>query len=200
MKLFYKIFVASLLLTLLLLPVRAQDEFSYKGRFYIAPDFGLVLGYATRIDVSPALGYYLTERLSLAAGAKYEYYKLKSFYNNNSLETHIYGSRIFARYTIIRNLGELLPIRSNIEILTHVEFESLSLENQYFGTGLIDTGRFWYNTLLIGGGISQAASERFKLNAVFLWDVDTSSRSPFTNPIINIGIQIMLGPIGQQAD
>ena len=175
--------------------IEAQDEISYKGKFFIAPDFGLIIGNSTQIEVSPALGYYFTDRFSMAAGFKYEYYKLTQIYSNN-FETNIFGPRLYARYSIIKNLADIAPIQSNIEIIAHAEFESLSLEKQYFGnTSLNSEGRFWYNTVLLGGGISQIASPRIKFNAIILWDTDTSTLSPFSNPIFRIGIQIMLGKI-----
>ena len=173
--------------------IEAQDDINYKGKFFIAPDFGLIIGNSTQIELSPAIGYYFTNRFSMAAGFKYEYYKLTQLYLNN-FETNIFGPRLYARYSIIKNLGDIAPVQSNIEILAHAEFESLSLEQKYFMNPNSE-GRFWYNTVLIGGGLSQIASPRIKFNAIILWDVDTSTKSPFSNPIFRIGIQIMLGKI-----
>ena len=169
---------------------KGQDEEFLQGMFFLSPDLGLMVGTTTRIEVSPTLGYYLNDRLCLAGGFIYEYYKQSAYLYN--YETNIYGPKVFARLTLIKNLGELLPIQSNAQILAHAEFESLSLDNEYFS--LIPTpteGRFWYSTALIGGGISQSTSGRFKFNALVLWDVDTSSKSPYINPIFRLGIQYL---------
>ena len=193
MKHIRKVLMGILLISFHYNSLEAQDDINYKGKFFIAPDFGLIIGNSTQIEVSPVLGYYFTDRFSVAAGFKYEYYKLTRYYSDN-FETNIFGPRLYVRYSVIKNLGDILPVQSNIEILAHAEFESLSLERKYFMNPTLD-GRFWYNTVLIGGGISQIASPRIKFNAIILWDVDTSTLSPFTNPIFRIGIQIMLGRI-----
>jgi len=176
--------------------VYAQVENIYKGRFYIAPDFGLMLGTINRIEVSPVLGYYFTERLNLAAGFKYEFYSNTRLYSyQQQVKTHIYGPRAFARYSIIKDLGEFLPIGANTAVFAHAEFESNSLENKYFAYPTFPgSGRFWYSTLLVGGGISQYASERVQLNIQLLWDTDGSSISIYSNPIIRFGLQFFIGP------
>jgi len=193
MKETVKIIVLILFINLLNQNIKAQDEdFYYKGKFFISPDFGLLFGTTTMIEVSPAVGYYISDRFSVAAGFIYEYYKQSNQFLPN-FQTEIYGPRVYSRFTLIKNLSNLLPVQSNLEIMAHTEYESLSLENEYFGSG--NSGRFWYHTILIGGGISQRSSYRTKFNALVLWDVDTSTHSPNSNPVIRIGIQIMLGKI-----
>ncbi len=195
MKKFSKILLLFLLAVISTELIKAQDEDYYnQGKFFISPDFGLIVGTITRIEVSPVLGYYVSDRLSLAAGFTYQYYKQSGDYFVN-FKTNIYGPRAYASYILIKNLGEILPVQSNIEILTHLEYEALSLENKYFALIPSETGRFWFHTALIGGGISQTTSQRIKLNALILWDVDTSTLSPNSNPIIRIGIQIMFGKV-----
>jgi hypothetical protein len=146
------------------------------------------------IDVSSALGYYINDRLSVAGGFIYEYYK-QSYSYAPTYETSIYGPRAYTRFTVVKNLSNILPVQSNTEIFAHLEYESLSLENEYFGLYPDETSRFWYHTALVGGGISQNSSPRIKFNFTVLWDMDTSSRSPYSNPVIRVGIQILLGKI-----
>jgi hypothetical protein len=70
-------------------PEQAQAELP--GRFFIAPDFSLVLGNLTRIEFSPLLGYHITPRLIGGIGGRFEYYREKSFINNNlDIQTMIY--------------------------------------------------------------------------------------------------------------
>ena len=193
MNIYSKLFLIFSLIFLLNQESKAQDEDFLKGRIFLSPDFGLLAGTITNIEVSPALGYYLSDRFCIAGGFIYKYYKQSGKYFDN-FETNIYGPKAFARYTLIQNLGEILPVQSNVEIIAHVEFESLSLDERYFGMNPVTTeGRFWYSTAIIGGGISQQSSERIKVNALILWDVDTSSRSPYSNPVFRFGIQFMLG-------
>jgi len=184
-----------LILNCLLLTSYSQDEENLKGEFYLAPDFGLTFGTISRIEVSPVLGYHITDRFNIAGGFKYEFYSLTNAYNQDNFRTHIYGPRAFARYTLFKNIGKYLPVGMSTQLFAHAEFESSSLESKYFGSySNPDSGRFWQSTLLVGGGISQSASERVKLNVVILWDTDGSSKSMYSNPIIRFGFQFYLRP------
>ena len=86
------IFLLSIVFLLFIAPHSSgQEEIDRKGQFYLAPDIGLMLGTTTRIEVAPMLGYYVTNRFTLAAGARYEYYNYsKKYYGINGYETSIY--------------------------------------------------------------------------------------------------------------
>ena len=178
----------------------AQDDEELKGEFFLAPDFGLILGTINRIEFSPALGYYFTDRFCVAGGFKYEFYSETRLYTNQStIKTNIYGPRAFARFTIFKNLGDYLPIGMGTSLFTHMEFESSSLERKYFDyPAYSDNGRFWYSTVLVGGGFSQAATERIHLNILLLWDTDGGSTSLYNNPVIRFGFQFFLRPKMQE--
>ena len=171
-----------------------EDDVENAGRFFIAPDFGLMLGTVTRIEVSPALGYYLTNRISVAAGGRYEYLKeSRSYYSYNAYSTHIYGMRLYGELDVIKNLNNVIPLGLNSGIFGHIEYEGLSLEKQYFDFPYYPAnGRFWHSTALIGAGLRQPAGQRASFNLLFLWDTDTSSRSLYNNPIVRMGFQIYL--------
>ena len=130
----------------------AQEEERLKGEFYLTSDFGLMLGTINRIEVSPALGYYFNDRFTSAVGIKYEFYSETRLYaNQETVKTHIYGPRMFARYTIFKNLGEFLPIGINTALFVHSEFESNSLERRYFDYPRnSENGRFWYIRCMVG--------------------------------------------------
>jgi len=181
------------------LAIKAQDdEQGLKGQFYLAPDFGLMLGTISLIEVSPALGYYITPRLNAAIGFKYKFYSETWVYSTQDpIKTHIFGPRAFARYTIFNDLGDFLPVGINTSLFGHTEFESSSLEEKHFGNSL-EPGRFWYSTVLVGGGISQSASERVHFSILVLWDTYTGSASLNSSPVIRFGIQFFLRPRMQE--
>jgi hypothetical protein len=174
----------------------AQDEEKMNGELFLAPDFGLMLGTINRIEFSPALGYYLTDRFCVAGGFKYEFYSETRLYTYQSaIKTNIYGPRVFAQYTIFRNLGDFLPVGSSTGLFTHIEFESSSLEKRYFYYPYNpEKGRFWYHTILVGGGFSQAVSDKINLNILVLWDTSGGSISLYNNPVIRFGFQFFLRP------
>jgi len=175
--------------------VIAQDDPERKGQFFISPDFGLLIGTVTSIEFSPMLGYYLTNRLSIAGGLRYEYFKdSRAYFGYDQYKTSIYGPRLQVRFTFIENIDKILPIGMNTAIFVQAENETLSLERKYFDfPSYSDQGRFWKNFTLIGGGIRQPAGRNLVFNAVVLWDIDNTLSSPYVNPIIRIGFQYNFG-------
>ena len=185
--------------TLFLMATNGQEQENLKGQYFLAPDFGLMLGSINQIEVSPALGYYLTDRLSAAAGFNYEFYsQTRTYLNQPAIKTNIYGPRVFARYTVFQNLGDFLPVGIHTALFAHTEFVSNSLEKKYFVyPNYSEKGRFWYSTFLVGGGISQTASERLRVNVLVLWDTDPGDIPLYSNPIIRFGFQYFFGSMEQ---
>jgi hypothetical protein len=183
------------LLFVLYLPVNSQyggyneDEESRKGLFFVTPEFGLQFGTVTRIELAPLFGYYLTDRFSLGLGGRYEYFRDTRYYQNN-IETNIYGLRGIARLILINDFSDIIPFGTNTSVFAHTEVEGLNLERKYYDPPSypID-GRFWFYTALVGGGILQQTSPRSAFSAMVLWDVDSSSKSPYINPIFRMGFQ-----------
>jgi len=169
----------------------SQDDTENKGKFFITPDIGLMFGTVTSIEISPMLGYYLTNRLSVAAGFRYEYYKdSRAYFGYDPYQTSIYGPRTQLRFTFIENIDNILPLKMYSALFLQVENETLSLESRYYAfPNYEDEGRFWKNYTLFGGGIRQPVAPNLVFNAVILWDIDNSTVSPYTNPIIRIGFQ-----------
>jgi hypothetical protein len=188
-----------ILLFLLNLPVNSQypeyndDEESRKGKFFITPEFGLQFGTITKVELAPLFGYYLSHRFSVGLGGRYEYFRdSRSYSYNYEMETNIYGIRGFARFIIIDNIDNIVPLGMNTAVFAHAELEGLNLERKYFDAPLYpDNGRFWFTTALIGGGILQQAGPHSALSLMVLWDVDSSSRSPYINPIFRMGFQFI---------
>lgn len=172
----------------------AQDEENEnRGRFFISPDFGLLIGTITRIEFAPMVGYYLTNRLTVAAGVRYAYYREARIYFE-PLKTHIYGPRFQMKFTFIENLNNILPLGLYSALFVQGENETLSLDSKYFGLpNSSEDGRFWHNITLVGGGLRQQAGKYLYLNFVALWDIDNSFSSPYTNPVIRIGLQYNFG-------
>jgi hypothetical protein len=180
------------LLALLYIQCTAQSEKpSPRERIFVGGNFGLQFGSITEIDVNPQIGYRLTPRLSAGIGVSYEYYNDGAY---NNINTSIYGGSIFARYTLIKNLGEVLPVNSRLSFYGQVEDEVLSLENKYFSLSGSTTGRFFQNSVLVGGGIKQPISDRASFFITVLWNLNETPESIYTNPVVRFGFVIGLGP------
>ena len=151
-----------------------SDKIPFKDRIYFGGNLGLQFGTQTYIDISPLVGYKLTETVSAGVGITYIYYKYKDSYNTYS--TSIYGSRVFGRYLFTNNL------------FAHAEVELLNMElydvniNDYYRKNIISP--------FVGGGYIQRFSNNAGLYLLLLFNLNDSAESPYTNPIIRIGFNL----------
>lgn len=168
-----------------------EDSYLPEGRWYLSPDFGLVLGNITLIEIAPTLGYQLTPRFSTGFGFRYEYFRQLDYYTRKELiNTYKLGLRAFTKLIIIPDLGESFNVPGRIGVFAYTEYEALNLDEEYFGLlQPIDTERFWNHGILIGGGVSQQVAKKIFMNIMFLWDLTNSSSSPYIDPIIRVGGQ-----------
>ena len=157
-----------LLLTLPLLwlahtPASAQNsgnrpENSFMDRVFFGGGLGLQFGTLTLIDVSPVIGYRVTERFEAGLGFTYKYYKYKDYYvdlntgTSYDLKSNILGGSVFGRYHITES------------IFAHAEYETLNYRYEdyysYGGSILSDKRTAVINSIFIGGGYRQPISER----------------------------------------
>lgn len=155
---------------------QGQTEKNFREKIYFGGNFGLQIGTIIQIEISPRIGYRFTERFSSGVGIMYQYYKDRRPPPNN-FRTNIYGGNVFASYIIYEN------------IFAHTEYELLSLETDVFD--MLDkhpgTDRFLYSIVLVGGGYRRPIRERSFVNFMVLWNLNDSSNSPYTNPVIRIG-------------
>jgi len=162
------------------------------GRWYISPDFGLVLGNVTMIEVAPTIGYQLTPRFSTGFGFRYEYFRRLEYVTRNELiNTYKLGIRAFTKLILVPDLSETINIANRMGVFVYAEYEALNLDEEYYGL-LLNTisERFWNHGILAGAGVSQQVSKKVFMNIMFLWDLTNSSSSPYIDPIIRVGAQI----------
>lgn len=189
-----------LFVLLLLLPLSLHAQFEIEpeeteepeGRWYLSPDFGLILGDITMVEVAPTIGFHLTPQLSTGIGVRYEYFRQLNFYTRAvEVNTSKLGLRAFVKIVLIPDLSDALPIPSKLSLFTYAEYEALNLDKEYYGLlQTIDSERFWHHGFLAGGGISQQVSKRVFMNIMILSDLTNSSSSPYNNPLIRFGLQI----------
>ncbi|MFM7176524.1 MAG: hypothetical protein ACKO0X_03765 [Bacteroidota bacterium] len=149
----------------------------FKDRLYFGGNLGLQFGSATYIDLSPLVGYKITEKLSAGLGITYIYYNIKESANNYGYETSIYGGRVFGRYHFLDNL------------FAHAETEVLNMEvpARISGTNQYTLVRENITSVLAGGGYAQPIGERSALVMMLLWNFNEDQYSPYQNPIFRIG-------------
>lgn len=139
------------------------------GKVYFSGNFGLQFGNYTLIDLSPVIGYKVTDKFSLGTGPVYIYFKDK-FYKYS---TSIYGGKLFGRYLITENL------------FGHAEYEILNGEWDPFNNRRFNITNVW-----VGGGYRQAVGGSGALTVMALWNINESAFSPYQNPLIRVGFSV----------
>jgi len=182
----------AVLLILLLafhLSLIAQEEESNgrKGKFFLIPEIWLSFGSSTYIDLAPMVGYHVFDRLSLGLGPHYIYQSQKATSSFPSYQSHTYGLKGFTRFALITNAEEWLPINLFSELYFHGEYEWLSLEEAYYVPPYTGEGRYNYNGILLGGGLSQRIGLYNSVSFTVLWDINNTGISPYSNPVFRIG-------------
>ncbi len=183
-----KLFLFVFYLTLTTTVVIAQEFFSEPSsavnnkkpifewnRLFFGGNLGLQFGDYTIIDLSPLVGYRITDRFSSGVQINYNFIHISSL----NISTTIYGASVFSNYYI----GKSFFIRG--------EYEWLSLESKYFSPSIYQTSkRFSINNILVGGGIRQKLGERSYVNLMILWNLNESALSPYSNPIIRMSFEL----------
>ena len=171
--------------------LQAQDDL-YKEkkrrneRIFYGGNFSLAIGSITWIELSPLIGYRLTPRLSSGIGITYIYQKYD--YGLITYKTHIYGGKVFADYTLIRNIGETIGILDHTSFFLHGEHEVLSLERAYFDylhpftPGRMVAGNTW-----LGFGLKQHFGGNSGLFFMIMWNMSGSRYTPYSSPVLKAG-------------
>lgn len=151
-----------------------------RERLFYGGNFGLQFGTITDIQVSPVIGVWLLPRLAVAAGPDYRFYKYQSD------RTNIYGLKTYMEFVVVKDLGSVLPVGSNTGIFLHIEDELLNLESSYWKNPPVFSKRFYINTILAGGGLSQQLGRRSSMNMMILWALNDSGYGVYSYPEIRI--------------
>lgn len=137
---------------------------------FFGGNIGLQFGNYTYVDISPMVGYRVTDRFSAGLSATYIYYSVNdpAYYNYSS---HIYGGSIFSRYLFTEN------------VFAHAELELLNMDiyDPFY------LGRQTIPSLLLGAGYRMPMGSNASMSFLLLFDVIEDRYSPYINPIIEIG-------------
>lgn len=149
-------------------PHYRDEKIPFKDRIYIGGNMGMQFGTITFIDVSPIIGYKFSDRISAGPGLIYQYYNFRGLASGSN-----FGGRFFGRYHITENM------------FTYSEYEYLNV-GYYSVNG--DYSRKEIKSLFIGGGYNQRIGTRASMTIMVLYNLIYSPYSPYTNPIIRVGI------------
>jgi hypothetical protein len=152
-----------------------------KERLFYGGSLGLMFGTITDIQVSPVIGFWILPRVAVAAGPTYRYYK------DQFNRTAVYGGRSYLQFVVVQDINSVIPVGVHTGIFLHVEDELLSLKTSFWkNPPPYKTDRFYVNTVLAGGGISQEIGRRSSLNLMVLWPLNESVYEIYSKPEIRI--------------
>ncbi len=129
---------------------------SFKDRLYTGGNFWGSFGTFTNLEISPMLGYRITNDYSVGVGIKYNYFRRNVA---PTFSASIYGGSAFTRYIFLER------------IVAHAEFELLSVQRNF---GVPSSERLLVPIGLVGGGFS---SNGFQL--MLLYDLIGHPNNPY---------------------
>jgi hypothetical protein len=161
---------------------RREETPPLRDRIFFGGSFGLQLGTYTSIEINPVIGIRLLPRLSIAAGPGYEYLQYQK------ISTSIFSVRGYLQFAVLQDIDRFIPLGVHSSIVFHAEDELLNLDSQYWKANVTQRdNRFFVNSLLIGGGLSQQIGRKGSFNILVLWVVTDSVYDIYNNPEIRIG-------------
>ncbi len=142
-------------------PTPKNESKINKDRWVLGGNFGGFIGEVSFVQISPMVGYKLTENLTSGVGLNY------ILAASNDLTMNVVGGSVWTRYRI-------LPT-----VFLHSEFEQLQINARAAG---YQPYRATAPVFMIGGGYLQG-----NFGVTVLYDVIQDSDSPYQTPIIRIG-------------
>jgi len=153
----------------------------FADKLSIGGSFGLQFGDYTFIDLEPVLSYHLNNSFMIGVGPVYQYESIAAVVYGYSVTASTYGGRVVAMYFLPDELSKIFIMG---------EYDVLNLPEPSLYTYQIDRG---YITLpMLGIGYKEKVSDKVFFYIYGLWNFNNSPYNPFTNPIINAGVDVGL--------
>lgn len=147
-----------------------SEKINIWDRMFWGGNVGVWIGNPTFVDLSPLVGYKVTEKLSVGVGFIYNYYSYT--YSNYKYSTNLMGGRLYGRYFVFEN------------VFAQAGWDHINRDNPYaFNPG----ERVWVDNILVGGGVRYPIGDNFYCVASGLFNLNQTPLSPYRNPIIQIG-------------
>ncbi|MBP7076372.1 MAG: hypothetical protein KBB11_04950 [Bacteroidales bacterium] len=153
-------------------------------RIFYGGDMGLSFGRITLINISPQVGYRITNRWSAGIGGTYIYYKDNDF----NFHMNIWGIQEFMSFTLIKDLSNILPFGNEIGgLLVYGELNHMFLYRSISNPPGND--RYWITSPLLGPAYQLRVGNRSYLLIMLLYNFNESAESPLTNPVFRVSLQ-----------
>lgn len=155
---------------------------SWKDRFVVGGNVGAQFGQQTYIEMSPIIGYRITEMFTAGVGLTYQYFKVN--YNSPAIiddyKATVIGPRAFLQHDLIYNF------------FAHTEFEhtwvKFTYEDAAIGEATIDASAFF-----VGGGYNYMIGDDARFQIMVLYDLLNGINSIYYSPwVVRMGFNVGL--------
>ncbi len=154
----------------------------WQDRIVVGGNLGAQFGASTYVEVSPIVGYKVTDMFTAGVGFTYQYFSQN--YNDPTItfdnKGYVYGPRVFLQHDLVYGL------------FAHVEYEYAWYKFKYEDANL---GEFSgaVPALFLGGGYNYYISDNAKFQIMALYDVLHGANSLYYSPLVfRMGINIGL--------
>lgn len=158
-------------------PKNPPKNISKKGfdpdKLIIGGNLGAQFGNITLVEISPQIGYLVKPNILMGIGGRYLYYEDRTFIQ--TYRTNIYGGSIFSQYYFLENF------------IAHAEYELLNLDDFRQQEKRVNI-----QSIFLGGGYRSMIGGRSFVSILLLYNLNETYNSPYTNPILRIGVGIGL--------
>ena len=146
----------------------------FADKLVFGGNISLMFGQYTYVNISPIVGYRITDEFTAGLGVIYEYVNDQTY--KPSYETTIFGGKLFAQYVVFDY------------VILYAEDNILSLERKYYDVvhNYPNDGRFTLNVPWVGGGIYQKTGKG-GLYFMILFNLNTERNSPYPNYDYRLG-------------
>jgi hypothetical protein len=185
------------------LSAKPKNPNSFWRRLSVGGQIGFQFGTVTGIVIAPDVKVRTFDQLYVGLRLMYQYYYYRDWYwDRNANEFLDYSSNVFGSGVYLRYY--LRSLFSNFfgNFYAHVEYEYLFytlpfvqepppkgyIEDPYGNWYVPGSQYIGINSFFVGGGYSQPLGGRAFLDFMVLFNLNDTQSSPYTNPIIRIGV------------
>ena len=160
-----------------------QAKNNFASHLSLGGSFGLQFGDVTFIELEPLLSYHFGQNFIIGLGPVYQYESADAqSYGGFSYTSSLYGGRIDALYFLPDELSRVF-LMGECDVLNLPEANPFTLQ---LSRGILTLPMF-------GIGYKEPVSDKFFFCGYILWNFNNSPYNPYSNPIINVGIDVGIG-------
>ncbi|MBO7133347.1 MAG: hypothetical protein J6W06_04220 [Bacteroidales bacterium] len=153
-------------------------------RIFYGGDLDLAFGSVTQISISPEVGYRIANRFSAGVGIDYMFVYSEAY----NFKGSIFGGSVFASFTAIKSLGNLIPfLRTDMGILIYGQFSYTNMGRFY--TAISAEEPMWIASPMLGIGFQVPIGQRSYMVMSVMYNFNETLYSLYSNPVVKISYQ-----------